>query len=302
MPKDYDFSAFDDVAKQLPEKPKDAKEDSKYDFSAFDSAAKALEGPSALESLLRGTVNIAGLAPVIAGGAEALFTSKPYEQAREESHKAFEAAREAHPWAYGGGQVLGGLATAPLLPELAGLGGAVKLAAGLGATTGLGESLSAGQYDPSQVAKNIAMGGVLGAVTGGAAHGLAKGAEKLVKSLSPQALEEAAAERAIKTGGATAGQRGSLLAKDRYYEHGNKMLEPSPYTEGKPLVELGSTAEDIYYAGRDAILPSGKDVGKALKTFDDIGKIIPEARDTLDRKSTRLNSSHMSESRMPSSA
>ena len=38
------------------------------------------------------------------------------------------------------------------------------------------------------------------------------------------------------------------------------------------------------------------------KAFPDKSYAVLEMRDSLDRKSTRLNSSHVSESRMPSSA
>ena len=48
--------------------------------------------------------------------------------------------------------------------------------------------------------------------------------------------------------------------------------------------------------------PKGKSIDNVRKIRDTIQKKVQELCKNLDRKSTRLNSSHVSESRMPSSA
>ena len=68
----------------------------------------------------------------------------------------------------------------------------------------------------------------------------------------------------------------------------------------REVIERGSTGfDEVVSAFGDQILKNGEiDRAKlASIVFEDKSK-----RKTLDRKSTRLNSSHVSESRMPSSA
>ena len=57
-----------------------------------------------------------------------------------------------------------------------------------------------------------------------------------------------------------------------------------------------------------AEIKNGTELGKTAKGYIDQGQLLPDEliidilASTLDRKSTRLNSSHMPKSRMPSSA
>ena len=62
--------------------------------------------------------------------------------------------------------------------------------------------------------------------------------------------------------------------------------------------------EDTLTALERKWLEESKDKGPTIDdVFTDDGKLAEEKLDeSVDRKSTRLNSSHMSESRMPSSA
>src|ERR1043166_5877389 len=67
------------------------------------------------------------------------------------------------------------------------------------------------------------------------------------------------------------------------------------------LEKLGVSYTAFYYYARRIRMASG--VSELNKLKGDTHELIPEAvrQSVLDRKSTRLNSSHVSESRMPSS-
>jgi hypothetical protein len=105
-----------------------------------------------------------------------------YQQRRDAYRARNSAAQEAHGGAYLGGEVAGGLATAPILPG----GGAAKTAgqaliqgaktgAALGAIQGLGSSaadLTNGDF--KQAAADTAKGGIAGGLVGGALGYLGK--------------------------------------------------------------------------------------------------------------------------------
>jgi hypothetical protein len=130
---------------------------------------EGVETPSKPESFVRGAAQGAslGFADEITGALEALTSQKPYTQAREESRTAYEAAKEANPKTYMGGEFAGAGATA-LIPGLGEL--TVPKIAAQGALYGLGTSeadlTKAAPEDIRQATKDVAIGGASGAIGG----------------------------------------------------------------------------------------------------------------------------------------
>lgn len=130
-----------------------------------DTISTTPEEVSTVESLLRGGAQGAtlGFADEISGGVESFFTDKSYEQARNESRKAFDQASTANPVAYGAGNVAGAVGSALLVPGLSGaatVAGRAGQAALAGGLSGIGTS-EAG--DARGMAKDAAIGAGLGA-------------------------------------------------------------------------------------------------------------------------------------------
>ena len=72
-----------------------------------------VQQPGAGESFVRGAAQGAslGFADEITGALRSAFSTKSYQQARDESRAAYKAAEEANPMAYFAGNVTGGLAS-----------------------------------------------------------------------------------------------------------------------------------------------------------------------------------------------
>lgn len=125
-----------------------------------------------------------------------------YEPSRKEVYEKNEAAASKHPIAYAAGNLSSGLLTSPLLPEAS----AAATGAGLGATEGAVNTISSGNYDPKDIAKNTGKGaaagyamGKVGGLIGDKLSDLA--GRKAYKSLGPyganmrgQDLEDVAAK------------------------------------------------------------------------------------------------------------
>ena len=113
-----------------------------------------------------------------------------YRKYRDIARGEYKQAKEAHPYAYGAGEVGGGLATGILLP-----GSTLAKAAGLGAATGLGTSeaeLAGPDKDITGAAKDVA----LGAGLGGISYGIGKGITSVVEGKARQQLAGKLAEKA----------------------------------------------------------------------------------------------------------
>lgn len=148
-------------------------------------ADAAPEAPGLIESGLRGIKQgvTLGFGDEISGALESLLTSKTYRQARDEARASDTAARTAHPWGYGIGEVVGGFAT----PGLGAATGAVKgvgLAAhaARGAITGGIAGIGSSESETvggvtSDAAKSAVLGAGLGAVLGKVSQKLVHGAE-----------------------------------------------------------------------------------------------------------------------------
>lgn len=215
------------------------------DAPAAPVAAPAPEAPGGFESVGRGLLQGAtlGFSDEIGGAIGSLFSDKSYSQVRDEIRANDNAAKEAHPFLYGAGEVGGGIAST-LIPGL----GAAKAGAGLartaltlggqGALAGLGGSEAT---DVGGMAKDAAIGGVLGAGIGAAAHG----AGKLLAGAPAKAIEDRAANvvQGEGIGGAASAASKKALAKDT--EGVDKALTESFKVAGekKPLT-LASIMRD----------------------------------------------------------
>ncbi len=161
------------------------------EFAMSDAPAgpAADEGPGFLEAGARGIKQgvTLGFGDEATGALESLFTDKTYEQARDEARANDAAARKAHPWGFGIGEAIGGMA----VPGL-GVGGGLVKGAGLaaaaargaiaggvqGAVSGLGNSeASTVGGAVGDATKGGIMGAGLGAILGGVSNKLVKGAE-----------------------------------------------------------------------------------------------------------------------------
>lgn len=142
--------------------------------------------PGSVEALARGGLQgvTFGFGDEIAAGLESAFSNRKYSEVRDEIRAKNDAAKEAHPWLYGGAELVSGL----VLPGgaaakagmaagkglLAGAGAAAKVGAKLGAISGVGHGdadLTKG--DVSGAALEAAGGAALGAATGAVSAKLA---------------------------------------------------------------------------------------------------------------------------------
>ena len=73
---------------------------------------------------------------------------------------------------------------------------------------------------------------------------------------------------------------------------------PSPFADGTVILSYRLVSEDGHPIGGSIVFH----VGKPSARSDNVSEIPSQALHVLDRKSTRLNSSHFQVSRMPSSA
>jgi hypothetical protein len=133
--------------------------------------------PGMMEALGRGTLQggTLGFADELGGGAYALKDAltkgsisdivKDYIKNRDEIRGNNAKAQAAHPWAYGGGELAGGVGTM-LIPG-AGVGNTLKGAAGLGALYGVGKS-DADITDVPAIAGDALKGAAFGAAGYGA--------------------------------------------------------------------------------------------------------------------------------------
>lgn len=111
-----------------------------------------------------------------------------YQQRRDAYRARNEAAEEAHPVAYGGGELVGGLAAVPFsggAGEAKGLGAAIKAGAKLGAKVGAATALGKSNADLTEGDVGNALvdttkGAALGALAGGAVGAAGEGARRVL--------------------------------------------------------------------------------------------------------------------------
>lgn len=137
----------------------------------------------------------AGFADEINGGVQALGNkilpeslgggrSDTYEQERDAFRNENNAARKEHPYAYGGGEIAGGLPAAVATGSAGAASNRILLASGLGSAAGTGHSESG---DLAGIYKDATLGGVIGAATQGAGEAVGAGMSAAKQSLSDSA-------------------------------------------------------------------------------------------------------------------
>lgn len=242
---------------------------SHYQVEANSSQAPAVaadDEPSALKAAGLGAVNLFNAAPVVAGAASAgkslldilagtgslSDVGDAYSKGRDDAQSAIDKAQKAHPLAYAGGSVVGGLipslltagAGAPAeLSALEKISEAAKIGMGYGAASGLGESLSKGQ-GVSDTLNNVASN----ALTGGATGGVIGGAIQGVKGLA-NASDSVLGTRLAS--GAQMGAEGDNLF--------SKSSRNAIKGEAKPL------AQELYDTLTDLKSDAGKQISKVVK-------------------------------------
>jgi len=160
-------------------------------MAAATAESERLRSRSKAEAVGRGVIQggTFGFGDEIGGAFRSVFGDEGYREARDKIRANDRAAREAHPIAFGAGEVGGGIATS-FVPGLGVVGGAArgaKLAATAGkaalagGTYGLGasEGETAGEL-AADTLRGAALGGAAGAVGYGVAKGVgasAKGAQ-----------------------------------------------------------------------------------------------------------------------------
>lgn len=245
------------------------------DMSAMEESSR----PSGLESGIRGLAQGASFdfADEITGGLESaagslgLVPDKTYEQARDESRAAYQAAQKANPIEYGAGQVGGAIGTM-FIPGLnvakgATLGGTALRAGLTSAAQGGLTSLGASEEDNiGGLARDTLVGAGIGGLIGGATplagNLISKASSKVGEGVRDVAEwfggKAIGAENKVKDAGA--------------YALDNKLLSP-----------LGSTENII--AKNQAIINKSEAVQKGAKEIggESLIKDLPEANKLYDQ-------------------
>lgn len=191
------------------------------------------------------------------GGLAAGFTDKTYEQARDESRAADKAAQESHPFAFGAGEVAGGVAGAAVTPELGLLkGGGFAVNAARGAAQGIVSGAGASDgHDAKEVIQDAAKGGLIGAATGGV---LGTVAEKVVRG-APERVDERLVQ-AITGGRAT-------TAGKKIYQNEDLVLNAARKFGLDDVLKKGG-AEAFDTAAEAARKDVGQQIGQAFEAAD----------------------------------
>lgn len=242
--------------------------------------------PGYLESLGRGTLQgvTLGFSDELAGVYDKVKHGKPYEQGRDESRANNEAARKAHPWIYGGGEVGGGIGSA----VLAGPGAlSLKGAAAAGAAIGLGNSkadLTKGEIGGA--ALDTGVGTVLGVA--GQKVGekvIAPGVKYVGQKLSPvgEYLSQkfgSKAEQLAETATGATGREAEKFAPGA----GRELLD-------RKIVRAFNSPADIAKNANKAQQVADMEMDKILSQLDDAGvKATPQdVMGELDRRIGQLS-------------
>lgn len=251
---DYDNMSVEELQKI-------ARGDADHEFDNMSEAEleRLANPPGMIESGLRGAAQGAtlGFADEIAGGAEALFTKKPYEQARDESRANFKRAKDANPGTYTTGEIGGGVATAlvPGLNAVKGARGMIGLGAAMGGVAGVGGSEADNAQD---MALDFGKGAGLGAAGGAAGYGLSKAVPWAAKTAGEK-LKWLAEKSAVNATGATGKQAGKFAPGA-----GRELLD-------RGIVRFGDTSEKIAERAGDAVDDAGAAIKSALAGLDEKG-------------------------------
>lgn len=275
------------------------------DPSTFGATAAApapeKEEPSLLEAGARGLKQgvTFGFGDEISGALESAFTSKTYQQARDEARANDKAAREAHPIGFGVGEILGGVGGTVLAPELTALKGAglaanIARGAGAGIAQGIGDSeadLTKG--DVAGVAKDAARGGLIGGTVGGILGTVAgKFTGAAAEAREGKQIVNQLGERATKTTRDRLAAKGESVV-EAAQEHGLDKVarEPTKLAAATKVArdEIGPAISEITQAAdqvSQGIAP-GK-IEKALKKVEYEYRKNPATRPQADAIATQI--------------
>lgn len=254
-------------------------------------AAPVVEAPSTLEAIARGGVSGAtmGLDDEIGGLLKSAFGEKTYKEARDELRAKKKASQEAHPWAYGLADILGGVATPGLgaAKTVKTVGSVVKAGAVAGGISALGASeadLTEGDF--AGAIKDTAVGAAVGGAVSGGLHKIfGKYADTAIERRSKH-LTEDLAEGAVPTAKRRLGEvtkfnpaTGDSLAvkvldaDPQFIKALGKGQTEAREVAGKRLKDLGGRATKLYDTidGEIGGVPLGRVVDQmdaAVKTAD----------------------------------
>lgn len=260
-------------------------EEAEYQASKAASKNNTPEVPSVskMESGIRGGAQglSFGFADEITGALESLLSDKTYQQARDESRAAYEAASQANPITYGTGQVAGAIA-----PALLTGGGSVATSIGSLAAQGAAQGLGSSEADLTEgdvlgAAKDAAIGGTIGAVTGKAGQMLSKIPVGKMFGKAADYADEVAETSAAKALGA--GKKEFLPQNlNRTREMGRTALQEKVVTPLASTDEMFSRAQVIKDAGASKM-------NKVYSQIDEAGATSFNPLDTAVEIENKLN-------------
>lgn len=224
-----------------------------------------------------------GYADEIGGALRAPFTDRSYREEQQQLESELDRGREQAPWQFAGGNVIGGLATAPVTP-LAGagaatrmgrVGGAVATGVGYGAAQGAGHSR--GEFGSGQFVEDTLTGGAVGGVTGGLVQGAGEAAGAGIRSLAARAprLQQRADEMRVLT---AMGATGGTIARPRILKEAQRV--PGGVSEiARVMREQGmaprmGTTQGILDSASDVAERSHSAITDVLDSVEDVGTRI----------------------------
>ena len=223
-----------------------------------------------------------GYEPQVVGGIKSLGGTD-YVQSRNAEVQANEAARKESPYAYGMGELGGGIAPMMAMPEVGALKNLPAMAkgAGMGAGMGLiqnpgdtGESQSIGDFELKQRAQNAAVGGVLGAGLSGAGQ---------VLSSASQGIKNWAGDRAVKAAGFIQSSLKKLSANMTPEKLGQEAMDLG-------LVKAGDTVHTIAEKANTMVDDIGEKIGKLYdQAKDEVAYLKGGPEEITANRTTFLN-------------
>lgn len=185
-----------------------------------------------------------------------------YTRGRDLERSENKKAQEDHGLIYGASSIAGSIPGAIALGG-SNLAGSVASGAAQGGLSAVGGSESS---DPTQLAKEAALGSIVGGTAGAAGYGLSKVTPALFASKAEQLAENAT--------GATAKQFEKFKPGS-----GRELLD-------RKVVTFGSTPKTIAKRASDALDVSGAKIDKALSGFDEQGARISnkQIKEALESK------------------
>ncbi|AAK94392.1 virion structural protein [Myxococcus phage Mx8] len=198
-----------------------------------------------------------------------------YELVRDAVRNEADEAREQQPGAFITGQVLGGLATAPVTPGAgaASLGQLVRTGAVMGAASGLGDSnadLSRGEYDRAIL--DTALGGATGAAGGAVGYGVGQAAPVVARVL----------QRALRNTAQSTGRRVLTSGADQLSKRAELPAEVvQEALDTGAIVPWGTTA-GAFKRLESAAADTGDVYGAIVEDLAKEGVVGPNARGLMD--------------------